>query len=351
MAETQKVRLAVIGTGSMSRTHAREFQAIDGVQIVAACDILPENLHSFGEQFGVSALYEDADELLACEKVDAVTVVTPDACHASIALKVIATGTHVMSEKPLATCYEDACQMADAAKAAGVINMVNLSYRNASAIHKAHQLVQAGAIGQVRHVEASYLQSWLVGNHWGNWKDSSWLWRLSTEHGSRGSLGDLGVHLLDFAAYAVGDIQSLNCTLKTFSKVEGDRIGDYVLDANDSVFITAGFAGGAMGCLHITRWATGHQNSILLGIYGDKGGIIVDLDHSYTSLKICQGEDVHSSTWKTVRCGKVPNNYQRFIQSIRTGKNEQPDFARGALVQKWLDACFESDQQGKTLQM
>jgi hypothetical protein len=50
--------------------------------------------------------------------------------------------------------------------------------------------------------------------------------------------------------------------------------------------------------------------------------------------------------WKTMRCGKTPNNFERFIQSIRTGVNDQPDFARGAQVQKWLDASFASDKAG-----
>jgi predicted dehydrogenase len=349
MAETKVIRLAVVGTGGMSRNQAAAFQKIEGVQIVAACDLIPDVVHNFGEQFGVTALYTDSAEMLACEKIDAVTVVTTDDAHAPVALQAIAAGKHVLCEKPLATCYADACRMAEAAKAAGVINMVNLSYRNASAIHKAHQLVQEGALGRILHVEASYLQSWLTANHWGNWRQPQWLWRLSTGHGSRGALGDLGVHLLDFAAYAAGDITSLNCTLKTFPKVEGDRVGDYVLDANDSVVVTAGFEGGALGSIHISRWATGHKNSIRLRVYGERGAITIDLDQSYTSLKICRGEDIDPAVWKTVRCGKTPNNYERFIRSIRTGKNDQPDFERGAKVQKWLDACFESDRQGKTL--
>ena len=62
--------------------------------------------------------------------------------------------------------------MAETAQQAGVINMVNfLSYRNASAIHKAHELIQAGKLGHIMHVEASYLQSWLVSKAWGDWEE------------------------------------------------------------------------------------------------------------------------------------------------------------------------------------
>ena len=54
-------------------------------------------------------------------------------------------------------------------------------------------MVQAGEIGEVRHVRASYLQSWLTGRHWGDWRtEERWLWRPSPAHGSKGVLGDIG---------------------------------------------------------------------------------------------------------------------------------------------------------------
>ena len=109
----------------------------------------------------------------------------------------------------------------------------------------------------VRHVEAHYLQGWLTSQYWGDWRSSPhWLWRLSTRHGSLGVLGDLGVHIVDFATFPVGRIKTINCTLKTLHKAAGDRIGEYVLDANDTAVITAEFANGAVGAITTTRWAT-----------------------------------------------------------------------------------------------
>ena len=103
---------------------------------------------------------------------------------------------------------------------------------------------------------------------------------------------------------------------------------------------------GAIGTVSATRWATGQVNSLRLRIYGDEGAIIVDLDTSWDTLQICQGEDVDKATWQTLTCPETPSNYQRFITSIQKGVNDQPDFARGAQVQKMLDACFESDKTG-----
>lgn len=349
MPKDSLIKVAIVGTGGMAHSQARAFKAIPGVELSAACDIVPGKAVAFAEEFAIPRAYEDLDKLLANENVDVVTVVTPDAAHAEASLKVIAQGKHVMCEKPLATNYADALRMAEAAKASGKINMVNLSYRNASAIQKAHQLVKEGVLGRILHVEASYLQSWLSSKVWGDWRSgSNWLWRLSTQHGSGGVLGDIGVHILDFATFVAGDLRTVTCQLKTFPKIENERIGEYVLDANDSAVINVTFANGALGTIHTSRWATGHANSLRLRVFGDKASLVVDLDESYTSLKICQGEDVDTVKWKTLRCGRTPNNFQRFIHSIRTGVNDQPDFARGALVQKWLDASWASDHAGST---
>lgn len=335
----------------MAQRHAEMFQSIPGCAVSAACDIVPEKVEAFAQKFSIPKAYADVDKMLAETDIDAVSIVTPDPAHAPVALKVIAQGKHVLCEKPLATNYADAQRMANAAQHAGVINMVNLSYRDSSAIQKAHELVKQGVIGNIRHVEASYLQGWLVPKPGSDWRTSpSMLWRLSTRHGSNGVLGDLGVHILDFASFAAGDICSINCHLKTFPKIEGDSIGEYVLDANDSAVITTEFTGGALGTVHLTRWAPGQQNSLRLRVYGDQGSLIVDLDDSWTTLKIYRAATADHQ-WETMDCGKTPTNYQRFITSIQTHTNDQPDFARGAQVQNWLDACLRSSQEGAAIEV
>jgi predicted dehydrogenase len=233
-----------------------------------------------------------------------------------------------------------------------VINMVNFSYRNSSAIHRARQMVARGDIGRVLHVEASYLQSWLSSTVWGDWRTSpGWLWRLSSAHGSKGVLGDIGVHILDFATYPVGPIKELTCRLKTFPKAKGNRVGEYKLDANDSAMIQVEFKGGALGSVTTTRWATGHVNSLDLAMYGDKGAIKIDLDASYNELRVCRGKDTATGTWKTINVPATPDMYKRFITSIRTGKNDDSDFARGAAIQKALDACYVSDKERRPVRV
>lgn len=342
------IRIAIVGTGGMANSHARAYQEIRGCQLVAACDVVLAKAREFADRYSIPAVYTDVEKMLDEVEVDAISNVTSDAAHCPVSLAAIRRGKHVLCEKPLAVDYPEARKMAAGAQRKGVINMVNLSYRNAPAIHRARALVEEGAIGHVIHVEASYLQSWLSSTYWGDWrKGSAWLWRLSTAHGSQGVLGDIGVHILDFASYAAGDIKRVNCQLKTFSEVKGSRYRGYTLDACDSAVIGVELANGAIGTIHTTRWATGHANSLLLRIYGSEGAIVVDLDRSYQELQICRGRDIHKLKWRTMRCPRTPDIYHRFITSIRTGRNDQPDFARGAAIQKVIDACFASDAKGR----
>ncbi|MFC1461814.1 Gfo/Idh/MocA family protein [Verrucomicrobiota bacterium] len=346
------IKVAIVGTGNMAHGHANSFGKIRGCRLAAACDVDRKRAEAFARRFKIPEVYDNVDDMLSNAEIDAVSNVTPDPHHAPVSLKVIAAGKHILCEKPLATGYADARKMAHAAGRKRVINMVNLSYRDSSAIQKARQLIEQGDLGKIVHVEARYLQSWLVSNAWGDWRASPrWLWRLSRKHGSKGVLGDLGVHIIDFATFPVGDVKSVNGRLRTFPKARGDRIGEYKLDANDSAIMTVEFSNGAIGTISTTRWATGHLNSVKLRIYGDQGGLVVDLDESYDALRICRGRDVNPAKWKTIRCGKTPSIYQRFIRSIKTGHNDQPDFARGAVVQKIMDACVESDKTGAAVRL
>jgi len=350
--KTPPIKVAIIGTGGMAAFHAKNFKETRGCKVVAGVDTDPDRLKAFAEANDIPETYLSTTELLAQSDIDAVAIVTPDPYHKGIALECLAAGKHVLCEKPLALDYPDAKAMADAARKAGVINMVHFTYRNWAPFQKIADIIQSGKIGEVRHVEASYHQSWLVSKQWGEWRTSpGWLWRLSSEHGSKGTLGDVGVHILDFATYPVGPIKEISCKLKTFKKAPRNRIGKYKLDANDSAIMTVEFANGALGSIQTTRWMTGHINRVFLKISGTEGSVSFDSELSDTAYKICKGADIDTDTWKSIEVKATPHLQQRFIKSIRTGVQDQPDFTRGAEIQKLLDASFQSDQQKKPIRI
>ena len=345
------MRLLILGTGGMAKNHAKNFAAIDGVTVVGGVDVDPVRLEKFNKENNIEHGFASLDAALAWGEFDAVANVTPDSIHHPTSIAALRGGKHVFCEKPLATDATKAFEMVDVAEQSGLVNMVNLTYRNVAQLQTAREIVLSGQIGAVKHVEASYLQSWLVSKAWGDWRtESQWLWRLSKKHGSNGVLGDIGVHILDFASFGSGmDIDHVFARLKTFDKAPGNKIGEYELDANDSFAMTVDFSNGALGVIHATRWATGHFNELRLRVYGERGGVEVQHRHDWSKLRVCFGEDAETGTWKEMEVPAVPTNYERFAASVRTGKSQQPDFRHAANLQKVLDLAMLSDSEHREL--
>jgi predicted dehydrogenase len=352
-SERAPVRLAIVGTGIMAHRHARAFAALaPNCEVVAAMDIVPERAQAFAREFGIPRVFTRVDRMLAESDCNAVAIVTPDATHAPLAVQCLQAGRHVLCEKPLALNCTEAEQMVAAARQAGTINLVNFTYRNWPALQGVAAAVQGGEIGAVRHVEASYLQCWLSSRIWGDWRTTpAWLWRLSRAHGSNGVLADIGVHVIDFATYPAGRLSEVFCRLKVFGKAPGDRLGDYVLDANDSAVMTVTFQNGALGTLHTTRWASGHADRLYLKIHGTRGAVEIDSERSVDRFRLCAGAGLDRAEWQEVAAPSTPTNYERFVRAIVRGEPDQPDFARGAEVQKVLDACFASDETGRPVSL
>ena len=338
------VRIGVIGTGGMAHAHARVYARLRNVRMAACCDVSKERAAAFAAKWHIPASYTDAADMLSREKLDGVSIATPDATHAALSVLALEQGVCVLCEKPMAANLSEAEQMLAAAGRSGLVHMVNFSKRESSGLQAAREAVRAGVIGRVMHMEASYLQSWLVSTDWGDWRTTpAFTWRLSTRHGSAGTLGDIGCHIYDMASFLCGDITELFCKLAVYDKgVPGNRIGEYVLDANDSFASTVTFSGGAIGTIHATRWAVGFVNREFVRVYADKGCIDVDFNRSLNSYRIYLQA---SKKWKTVTCRPTPTNYERFVRAIAEGVRDESDFQNGFRIQQYLDASFRSDAQ------
>ena len=341
------VRILILGTGDWAAAHVANYAKIAGCRVVAGVDADAARAESFCAAHGIPRAFDSLDAAIAWGEFDAVSNVTPDPTHHPTTMKLIAAGKHMFCEKPLAPRHDLALEMTQAVEAAGLVGMVNLNYRNVPGLQEARRMIEAGAVGEVRHVEASYRQSWLVGNHWGEWHSNArWLWRLSSEHGSKGVLGDIGIHILDFATYATGlEPVSLQARLKTFPKAPGDQIGAYRLDANDSAVMSLELENGALGIIHASRYMTGYGNALRLHVFGDAGALELEYSHETTLLRVCDGAKVHDLAWRGIICPSVKTNWEHFVEAARARKGREPSFRRATALQKVLDACFEPESQ------
>ena len=166
---------------------------------------------TFADRFGIPDVETDWRAVLERSDVD---VCVPGHLHAEIAIAALEAGKYVLCKKPLANSLDEAERMAMAAHVAnskGIRSMVGFNYRRTPALAYARQLVEAGRIGDIRHIRAQYLQDWLID------PDFPLVWRLIKEQAGSGALGDLGAHIIDLAQYILRGYPS-QCTRNRLSR-------------------------------------------------------------------------------------------------------------------------------------
>jgi predicted dehydrogenase len=213
--------------------------------------------------------------MLADDRVQLFDNGGPNDTHAEPSIAAAEAGKHVLCEKPLARTAAESKEMLDAVNKAGVKHMVAFNYRFVPAIRQAKELIASGALGQIYHFRAVYLQEWIMA-HYGAPK----VWRLDKSVAGSGSLGDLGAHLIDLGHYLVGDMKSVSAMTKTFIEERPlpDGSGSGRVDVDDAFVAAVEFENGALGTLEATRFAAGRKNYEVLEINGEKGTLRFNLE-------------------------------------------------------------------------
>ena len=213
------IKVGIIGNGGMGGEHARKFWEIRGVQLHACFDLDVPRTRSFAKAHDIPHVASSSKELIAA--CDAISVVTPDAMHAPLSLKVLGAGRHLLCEKPLTITLADTRRVArKAGRARRRCAHDQLFLSQQLGCPGGHQASPGGRLGEIRHVHGSCLQSWLSSSVWGSWHAERYVWRLQRGAGFGGGLADLGCHLVDLVSIVAGDIESLDCTCTTFPKID-----------------------------------------------------------------------------------------------------------------------------------
>ncbi|MGB2824117.1 MAG: Gfo/Idh/MocA family oxidoreductase [Phycisphaerae bacterium] len=285
-----KVNVALIGQGFMGRTHSNAWGQVAKFFKPPRKPVMhtvfgqpEENPRAFARNWGWQRASTDWRELVKSEEIDLVDVVTPNYMHAPVAKAAIAAGKNCSCEKPIAGTLKEAREMAEAARKAKVKTFVWYNYRRCPAVALAHQLVNKGKIGKIRHVRAIYLQDWAN-------ESIPLVWRFDKKLAGSGSLGDLAAHIVDMTRFVTGEeiTEVSGAITKTFIKERtlvagvaaggiaagvGKARGKGKVTVDDAVLFLARFSGGAVASFEAARQATGNQNRNGFEINGTKGSL------------------------------------------------------------------------------
>ena len=263
-----EIGIGMLGQGFMGRAHARALRTLTQVgdppvtpRLVALAGRDEAALEVAKRRFGFERTTTDWRDLVTDPHIGLLENLGPNRLHAEPVLAAIDAGMHVLCEKPLGMDAAESHAMWAAAHGAGVVHLCAFNYRFVPAIRLAREILEAGDLGEIRHVRARYLQAW------GDTTED--LWRFDAGQAGSGALGDLGTHIIDLARYLVGEPESVSAELATF--VAGREV-------DDAFAAAVTFAGGASGTLEATRFASGRVNALELEINGSRGALAFDLE-------------------------------------------------------------------------
>ena len=221
-------------------------------------------------------LFEKEKQLPEDERVQVISIVTPNHVHFDPAKLALESGFHVVLDKPATFSLSEALELDKVVAATGKLFCLTHTYTGYPMVKEAKQIIASGKLGKVRKVYVEYPQGWLSAFEEG--KDNKQAsWRTDpAQSGIAGAMGDIGTHAFNLAEYVSGlEVSRLCADINIV--VEGRK-----LDDDGAVLLK--FSNGASGVLMATQVAAGEENNVKIRVYGDKGGLEWQQDNANTLL-------------------------------------------------------------------
>src|SRR3954467_11263119 len=380
----KKLNVGMIGGGFMGKAHSLAYAGMPMFFWPAPAiphrhtvvDVNEGLAKDAAARLGFDNYATDWRDVVNNPEIDVIDIVTPNNTHAEIAIAAAKAGKHIICEKPLALGAEQAKEMLEAVKAAGVKHAVAFNYRRTPAVALAKKYIEEGRIGKVLSFRGTYLQDWSAD------PNSPLSWRFQKAVAGSGALGDIGTHVIDIARYLVGEVEAVNGILKTHVAERplqaggGDKLGAAerladapmgAVDVDDEMLTLVRFANGASGSIEATRNAYGRNNFLTFEIHGETGSILFNYERR-DELEVCFATDEGDRRgFRTVYTGpahpygdglwpipalgigygetKIIECYD-LMKAIVEGTQPTPNFGDGLQIARIADAIATSADSG-----
>ncbi|MDP6343663.1 MAG: Gfo/Idh/MocA family oxidoreductase [Alphaproteobacteria bacterium] len=278
----RRLRLGMVGGGRdafIGGVHRIAARLDDRYELVAgafSADAAKSKASAAELRVAPDRAYGSYPEMAAAESerpdgIDAVAIVTPNHVHHGPAKMFLEAGIHVICDKPLTTTLDDALDLAATVKRSGLVFGLTHNYTGYPMVRQAREMVRAGELGAIRVVQAEYPQDWLserleeTGQKQAAWRTDP------ARAGAGGSIGDIGTHAFNLAAFITGlQATELCADLSTF--VDGRAL-------HDNAHVLLRYDGGTRGMLWSSQVAPGNENALRIRVYGEKGGLEWQQEH------------------------------------------------------------------------
>ncbi|PKG24716.1 Gfo/Idh/MocA family protein [Niallia nealsonii] len=348
MISNNVVTAGVIGLGGMANEHLRNISRINSIQVGAICDVNQELLNKIGDQEGISQnkRFNNIEDIITSPDVNAIISVVPNNLHAKVIELCILHRKPIMAEKPFTLNVEEAENLNQLYKQNPIPCMIGFIHRYTPSFQYAKKLIEKNAIGQIRHIDVRYQQSFGAPIF-----KVPYLWRFNKAVAGTGALGDLGAHMIDSARFFVGEFHSVSALMKTFVDKRIDLITgeEKQVDVDDFTSFQAILENDVAGNFVTTRNAIGSSNQHAVTLYGDCGTLHVDIERPNEIDIIVKNE---LETMPVLKTERVPDIYNKTLLSdfaeliLNKEGHDMPTFYDGYKNQKIIDCIIYSAQKG-----
>lgn len=312
----KELGIGLIGCGFMGKCHALAYRAASATfggdvkaRLELLCDADPETAARAAQQFGFARSTNDWRALVADPAVDLVSVTVPNALHREMVLGAIAAGKHVYCEKPMALTLEDAGEMTEAARRAGVRTLVGYNYLRNPQLVLAKSLIERGEIGAVTHFRGVYDEDYAAD------ENIPYSWRCRVAEAGTGTLGDLACHLVSVAQFLAGPIEAVCADIQTVISerpLADGKQGTGRVENEDIAAALLRFQSGVRGTLSSSRVTWGRKCHLAWEVWGSRGTISFDQERMNELQFFRADGDKSTQGFRTILTGPQHPPYDHF---------------------------------------
>lgn len=354
-SSTDKLGIAVVGTGFGQKIHLPGFQHHHRTEVVAVYNRDLATAKAIAASHQIPDGYDRLDKILALSGVDAVSIATPPFLHYEMGKAVLEAGKHLLLEKPMAMKVAEVKELAKLATQKGLVAIANFEFRFIPAWQLLAEYLQQGYVGNLRLIKID----WLVTSRAN--PERAWNWYSRKDLGG-GALGAVASHAFDYINWLFGSVKSLCAHLSCAIPQRRDPLENNILkpvDADDTCLIMLELADGTpcqLTISSVTYAGRGHW----VEIYGDRGTLVLGSDnlqdyvHGFKLFASPPSEPLTEvaipqrlafpQVFSDGRLAPFIRVVDRFVAAIDSGKSMTPSLKEGIYSQLLMDLTHQSHE-------
>lgn len=334
--------MAIVGCGRISKNHFASVERhADDIELAAICDVNQETLDTYTSQYKVPG-YRDLARMLQQERLDLVALCTPSGIHPEQAVMAAKHNVHVMTEKPMATRWQDGVRMVRGCDDAGVRLFVVKQNRRNTTLQLLKRAIEEKRFGKIHMVNLNVFwtrpQAYYDQGKWrGTWEFDG------------GALMNQASHYVDLLDWLIGPVEKVQCMMSTTRDIE----------VEDTGVLNVKWRNGALGSMSVTMLTYPQNLEGSITILGEKGtvrigGVAVnDIQHwQFDEPKDYDGQ-IQAANYETTSVYGFghPLYYKNVIDVLRGEAEPETDGREGLKSLELLIAAYLSARDGKTISL